>query len=194
MDTVEYNLDSLGWYQFERLVQVLLKAEFGMGVESWGGRGDYGRDAFAHGPLKFPARDIQSEGPFVFQVKFVEGANVPGAKFEPRLMTAVRSEVTQIVKRIEKGQWHTPKHYALLTNVPVTPDLRSKYFLRLTAPSCVVWGCPRLLVGGRRTLQQPDRRASGNNPAGPRFAGTTGLDSRRSHLGSRRVLLMCSLS
>jgi hypothetical protein len=126
VDTIRYNLDSLGWYQFERLAQVLLKAELGLGVESWGGRGDYGRDAFAHGPLKFPARDIESEGPFVFQVKFVEGANVPGAKFGPSLLAAVRSETDQIIERINKGVWTTPKHYALVTNCPLSADLRTQ--------------------------------------------------------------------
>jgi hypothetical protein len=31
---IRYKLDDLGWYQFEALMQSLLKAELGLGVES----------------------------------------------------------------------------------------------------------------------------------------------------------------
>ena len=48
---IRYNLDDLGWYQFEWLVQSLLKSEIGLAVESWGQRGDHGKDAYAHGQL-----------------------------------------------------------------------------------------------------------------------------------------------
>ncbi|MEN8178769.1 MAG: restriction endonuclease [Pseudomonadota bacterium] len=51
----DYKFDDLGWYQFERLVQGLLKAELGLNVESWGGRGDWGRDAWSEGQL--PGKD-----------------------------------------------------------------------------------------------------------------------------------------
>jgi len=97
-----------------------------MGVESWGGHGDYGKDAFSVGPLRFPARDIESDGPFVFQAKFVEGANVPGAEFENRLLAAARSERARIIKRIKQGHWQAPKYYALLTNSPLSPTLRKR--------------------------------------------------------------------
>jgi hypothetical protein len=126
MDAAQLNLDALGWFQFERLTQVLLKAELGLGVESWGGRGDYGRDAFAKGPLKFPARDVESNGPFVFQSKFIEGANVPGADFAPRVLSAARSEASRVRTRMAKANWSVPNHYALLTNAPLSPDLRMR--------------------------------------------------------------------
>ncbi len=42
----DYKFDDLGWYQFERLAQGLLKAALGLDIESWGGRGDWGRDAW----------------------------------------------------------------------------------------------------------------------------------------------------
>ena len=145
MDTVEYNLDSLGWYQFERLAQVLLKAELGLGVESWGGRGDYGRDSFAPGPLKFPARDIESEGPFIFQVKFVEGANAPGAKFQSGLMAAARTEAARIAERLKDGKWQTPKQFALLTNAPLSAELR----IRLSKTFKGIGVKPPATLGGK---------------------------------------------
>ena len=72
---MRYRFDDLGWYQFEWLVQSLLKAELGLGIESWtSSRGDRGRDAYFDGQLAFPTK-AATEGPFVFQVKFVENAN-----------------------------------------------------------------------------------------------------------------------
>lgn len=126
LDAVRYNLDSLGWYQFEWLVQVLLKGELGVGVESWGTRGDHGRDAYSIGPLKFPARDIETNGPFIFQAKFVEGANVVGAKFERGLLGACGAEARRIDERIKKREWHDPKIYSLITNAPLSAALRIK--------------------------------------------------------------------
>jgi len=41
---IRYRLDDLGWYQFEWLVQAVLKDHLGIGIESWGGHGDHGRD------------------------------------------------------------------------------------------------------------------------------------------------------
>ena len=67
---IRYRLDDLGWYQFEWLIQSLLKAECGLFVESWGGSGDYGRDAYSKEKLTFLKNRAQ-KGPFVFQVKFV---------------------------------------------------------------------------------------------------------------------------
>lgn len=53
---MSYRLDELGWHQFERLAQALLKTELGMGVEAWGGHSDLGRDAYCAGPLNYPDR------------------------------------------------------------------------------------------------------------------------------------------
>jgi hypothetical protein len=113
-------LDDLGWYQFEWLVQSLLKAELGLGIESWGGRGDFGRDAYFSGYLEFPAKGIKSPGPFVFQVKFIENANAAGAKPAPALQDAVSKEIERIHIR-RKGDAPEPiAHYSLWTNAVVS--------------------------------------------------------------------------
>lgn len=49
-----YRLDELGWVQFEELCQALLKAALGMGIQAWGGSGDFGRDAYYGDALPFP--------------------------------------------------------------------------------------------------------------------------------------------
>jgi hypothetical protein len=116
---LRYDLDALGWYQFEWLVQSLLKEDIGLTIESWGGRRDFGRDAYCDSELHFPEKQFLSEGPFVFQVKFVEGANRSGAQPFPSLRIAVVKESTHINKRISSNDWETPAHYVLLTNAVV---------------------------------------------------------------------------
>src|SRR6266550_543900 len=83
---IDYKLDDLGWFEFEQLIQTLAKARLGLGVEAWGGRGDWGRDAYFEGRLRYPAND-DTNGSFVFQAKFVEGANAAGAKPEKLITT-----------------------------------------------------------------------------------------------------------
>lgn len=123
---LRYRLDDLGWYQFEWLVQALLKAELGLGVESWATtHGDIGRDAYFDGELAFPAH-TPTQGPFVFQVKFVENASAPGADPSTALLSAVRKEAARIKSRQANVavRWETPAHYALITNAPLAPKLR----------------------------------------------------------------------
>ena len=117
-----YRLDDLGWYQFERLIQALLKAELGIGVESWGRRRDWGRDAWVESQLTFPAKHIYSDGPFVFQVKFAENANASGSKPGPYVLAAVTSEVRELVKRHRP----LPAHYVVLTNAPLNAEQRAR--------------------------------------------------------------------
>lgn len=121
---MRYRLDDLGWYQFEWLIQSLLKAELGIGVESWGGRADYGRDAYSLGPLPFPSRHINTEGPFVFQMKFVEPH---GSDRFSRLQNAVRKERGQILirKTANPDQWSSVAHYVLITNIDLSADQRA---------------------------------------------------------------------
>jgi hypothetical protein len=121
---LRYRLDDLGWYQFECMVQSLLKANLGLGIESWAGRGDHGRDAFFKGPLEFPTKSSLQEGPFIFQVKFVEEANAAGANPRLRLISALNSEIKKLEKR------RTSKKikfvYSLFTNVYLSPELRKE--------------------------------------------------------------------
>ena len=123
---VRYRLDDLGWFQFEALAQALLKADLGLGVESWGGRGDHGRDAFFSGALNFPSKSIRSDGPFIFQVKFVSEANAAGAKPEASLLAAVRKEMGLIAERQLRLKGVRPSHYVLVTNSPVSARSREK--------------------------------------------------------------------
>jgi hypothetical protein len=120
-----YNLDALGWMQFEYLIQVLLKNTLGIGVEAWGGSSDYGKDAYCLHELNFPNKHSTNSGPFVFQVKFVTNANSAGASYASELLAAIQKEVTLIKARIESGRWrHVPTFYSLFTNAPLTAKVR----------------------------------------------------------------------
>jgi tetratricopeptide (TPR) repeat protein len=116
---LEYRLDDLHWSDFEKLCQALLKAQLSVGVETWGGSGDWGNDAYCQASLRYPGSVVQ-EGPFQFQVKFVEGANAAGAKPKALLVAAVKREC----ERIRSRSMADPRVYSLLTNAGMSADLR----------------------------------------------------------------------
>lgn len=133
---LRYEIDRLGWFEFESLTQSLLKQKFGMGIEAWGGSSDLGRDAYFEGHLRYPSTDIH-DGPFIFQCKFVENANAAGSVPDKPLTAAVKKECARIRIRLNSSgtqggipiapEWSIrPKHYALLTNAVVNSTLRAK--------------------------------------------------------------------
>lgn len=95
-----------------------------MGIESWAGRGDHGRDAFFKGSLEFPIRGKLQDGPFVFQVKFVEEANAAGADPRPRIISAINSEIKKINKR--RNLKEKILVYSLFTNVYLSPRIKRR--------------------------------------------------------------------
>ena len=137
--SMRYALDNLGWYEFEQLIQTLLKARLGLGVEAWGGRGDWGRDAYFRGRLRYPAND-ETPGPFLFQSKFCESANAAGARPDPLIIDAATKECSLITERLKPGgKWSTPPaSYSLFTNSPLRPFPRQKIetLLKSAIPSC----------------------------------------------------------
>ena len=123
---MRYRLDDLGWFHFEKLVQSLLKANLGLAVQSWGGHSDLGRDAYTRTRLTFPNPSVPSDGPFIFQAKFIQGANSAGAKWRPLLVKAIKREVESIQERRDENKWKEPAHYILLTNAPLTANSRQE--------------------------------------------------------------------
>lgn len=144
----DYNLDALGWYQFERLVQTLLKAHLSAAIEAWSGSGDHGRDAWYSGKLRFPDRDALSDGPFLFQMKFVANANAAGANPAGPVLKAVKAESARIGTRASSRKWIPPSHYIFITNAPLTPGLREKIRAELSsslhASDVTTWGASDL--------------------------------------------------
>jgi len=115
---LKYDLDKLGCVDFEGLCQTLLKANLGMGVEAWGGTGDWGCDSYFEGSLPYPTTQSEA-GPFVFQAKFVVAANAAGAKSDRLVLAAVDRECDRISARLrpqgsrKQAKWATvPTHYS----------------------------------------------------------------------------------
>lgn len=133
-----YRLDDLGWADFEDLCQALLKVTLGFGVEAWGGSGDWGRDAYFDGELPYPTNS-PTRGPFLFQAKFVHAANAAGSQPARALLGAIRKECERIKANTAKGgRWNRPPSvYSLVTNSPVSPELRTKitHLLQQVLPS-----------------------------------------------------------
>ena len=138
-----YRLDDLGWYQFENLIQSLLKTKCGLLIESWGKGKDFGRDAYTKNPIKFPD-DRENEGSFIFQVKFIDNASLNNTKGFNNLKKAVNCEIKEIQSRIEKGTWTSPNFYTLVTNFPITATqrelLRNILHDEMTNTNITIWG------------------------------------------------------
>lgn len=169
---IRYRLDDLGWYQFEWLCQSLLKTQFGLGVEAWGGHADLGRDAYCEGDLPISARTVLTEGPFLFQAKFVEEANAAGSAPFPALKKSVLAECSSIKLRFDSRGMERIRNYVLITNAPVTPHQREEVTGILTPviPNCrlFIWGgadlcamldeCPNVRVAFPQILGLRDLR------------------------------------
>jgi len=121
---LRYDLDKLGWYEFEHLCQTLLKHKLGLGIEAWGGTNDWGRDAYYPEVLKYPTEENQ-DGPFLFQCKFVNGANSAEAHVEKPVLNAINQECDAIKRRLSVKKWKIPPRvYTFLTNAILTGTIR----------------------------------------------------------------------
>ena len=122
--TLKYSIGAIGWYNFERLVQTLLKAVIGPGVTSFGGTKDGGRDATYDGAAPFPSEHTQWDGYWVFQAKHVD-LETQGAKgARDALLKAFEKECKTILARRE--QQRQADNYVLVTDVPLTAGNRAK--------------------------------------------------------------------
>jgi hypothetical protein len=141
---LRYHLDDLGSYQFEKLTQSALRAAVSLGVESWGNRGDWGRDSYCAGALRFPDRDVPTGGPFIFQTKFVEGANAAGARPRSALLSSACKEVNRITERVNKRRWKNPAYFTFITNAPVAAalreEIRAQFAKVMPLAGVLVWG------------------------------------------------------
>lgn len=118
----KYNLERLGWFNFEQLVGCLLREIIGPGVSTFSGSVDKGRDATYSGPADFPSSDKILEGEWIFQVKH--------RQWDTRGVAAVRSELkrtldNELVKVCNK-HGHKCDFYVFVTNCPLTASDKDK--------------------------------------------------------------------
>jgi hypothetical protein len=119
---LKYRIGALGWYNFETVVQTLLKGLIGPGVTSFGGTKDSGRDATFRGTASFPNDQMQWQGYWVFQVKYIgfEEQGVKAARTE--LKNTLKKELNSVLTRHQTR----PDNYILITNIPLTGDNRDE--------------------------------------------------------------------
>jgi hypothetical protein len=186
----DYQLDALGWYQFERMCQALLRSRHGAALEAWGGSQDLGRDAYSDGPLNYPHKDVSEPGPFLFQVKFVSAANAAGAKSAPALLRAVRLEASQILDRIADEVWVQPRFYTLLTNVPLNASLRDdvKTILGPVMPGS------QILINGAKDIDSMLDSDPGIRLSYPQVLGLRDLEALLTRAVARPIVQRSSFS
>jgi len=119
--TLKYRLNTLGWYNFERLAQTLLKKIIGPGVTSFGGSRDNGRDATFSGSASYPSAATQWSGYWIFQVKFLDFEEFTPKEARVRLLNEAKKEFQKITSRNGKK----PDNYILITNITLTSNNRS---------------------------------------------------------------------
>jgi adenylate kinase family enzyme len=119
--SLKYRISNIGWYNFELLVQTLLKAVIGPGVTSFGGSKDQGRDAAFVGSAPFPTADCRWTGNWVFQVKYVDFEEQGVDAARSSLKSTLRKELRHVLSRHQNAN-----NYILLTDVPLTTQTRSE--------------------------------------------------------------------
>lgn len=112
--SLKYRLSIIGWYNFELLVQTVLKAVIGPGTTAFGGSKDGGRDATFKGSANFPNDKTRWRGKWVFQVKYVDFEEQGIAAARASLRSTFTAEVVKLLKKHPNID-----NYILLTNVPL---------------------------------------------------------------------------
>jgi hypothetical protein len=117
MGTSKYNLEQLGWFNFEQLVRTLLRNIVGNGLSTFSGSVDKGRDAtFSGEATSYPSESDRWSGEWIFQVKH--------RAYSTRGAGAVRTELKRSlpaeVGRILNAHDHECQNYVAITNCPLT--------------------------------------------------------------------------
>lgn len=111
------------WYNFEFLVQTLLKLVIGPGVTSFGGSKDSGRDAVFVGAANFPNAETQWRGYWLFQVKYVDFEEQGVDAARSILIRTFRKELENIIRK-HTTTFQRIDNYILITDVPLTGNAR----------------------------------------------------------------------
>jgi hypothetical protein len=112
-----YDLTRMGPGQFEQMVQALLVAELGSGVQVHGSGPDGGRDASLNGPLNLRTHGRQWDGLTVVQIKHKEEHTGHAAD--------ARWLAQQLNRDLARWEWRPrsqrPRQLLVVTNVVLTP-------------------------------------------------------------------------
>jgi tetratricopeptide (TPR) repeat protein len=111
-----YDLDRLGWEEFENLVQALLKEIIGAGTITFGSGPDAAREATFEGRAPYPSPEEQWEGRWIFQAKLHNVGQIGPENARKAVLRDLGSELYKVAVKYE----HPCDNYILVTNVPFT--------------------------------------------------------------------------
>jgi len=120
---MKYDLESLHWDEFERLVKFYLKDVVGEGVWTFDGSKDKGRDAAYHGSANsFPSRAAPWKGDWMFQAKHRTLRSSTLHQVEDKLIASLSVELNKIFKK-----YHFQcDNYVYITNLNVSNQFREE--------------------------------------------------------------------
>lgn len=117
MGTSRYNLEQLGWYNFEQLIRTLLREIVGAGLSSFSGSVDQGRDATFSGKANsYPSQSDPWCGDWIFQVKHRRYSSQGAAKTRSELKKVIGEETIKITNK----HHFSCNNYIFITNCPLT--------------------------------------------------------------------------
>lgn len=137
------------------------------------------------GPIEYPTAGQLSTGPFLFQAKFVAGANAAGSRVERPLLKAIHREGERIKKRREAQIWPEPSVYTLVTNATLTTSLRAK---ALTAvKKAVNPSTPDVYLLGGEEVWGLVTQVNGISAAFPELAGLRDVEEIAERVADREI-------
>jgi hypothetical protein len=121
--TSKYNLEQLGWFNFEQLVRTLLRQIIGNGLSTFSGSVDKGRDAtFSGEAASFPSESDRWMGEWIFQVKHRAYSTRGAESVRTELKRTLVAEVISILDKYN----HDCNNYVAITNCPLTAQFKDE--------------------------------------------------------------------
>ncbi|MGR3174438.1 MAG: hypothetical protein ACUZ8N_07550 [Candidatus Scalindua sp.] len=112
-----YNLEKLGWFNFESLIRCLCREFIGKGLSAFSGSKDQGRDATFSGKAScFPSKSELWDGKWIFQVKHREHSIRGADTVRKELKRVLPSEIDKIINKYD----FDCDFYLFITNCPLT--------------------------------------------------------------------------
>jgi hypothetical protein len=156
-----YDLDRLGWLQFEQLCALVLDAEAGLTELAWTGRADTTRSVSVEAPVTFAGRPVFGAGPATLCVLWVPDGLEPASR---------RYDFARRLTRLaDRGGLGPEDALLALTNLDAG-DARDS-----VAAALRVMPLPRLVILGANELGQSIDRNPGVRSALPSVLGLRDL-------------------
>jgi len=148
MGTSKYNLEQLGWFNFEQLVRTLLREAIGNGLSTFSGSVDQGRDAtFCGEATSYPSKTDRWHGSWIFQVKHRAYSTRGADTVREELKRTIPAEIERILRK----HHFTCDNYVAITNCPLTAQDKDELVEIIKSTSPKITG---VAVLGESDLQE----------------------------------------